>query len=340
MWLTCRSPLEGPQPGKTGVVVTPMQKTLSRLLVLTLAVAVASIVVAPMANAQGTVKPQFNFGLPTIDKSVLTADVDVGKITVPGTLTYNTPGTVAGGAVITSAILKYSQDPSCDKAGVSIVGPTSTIVPLDGAGSKSTFTTSSSFSISATQAAPGETDIKCTFKAKVIALQGNAYADTDESTTSLLVKVKFLGLLTANVPNTIVEAGPQKEIRYEIELTNLGNALTNVNFNLIGDTASGWSPVPPTPIIMQSQQQGGTEFTKKVNFLIQTPHKNGWNNDEKTFQLKIQPSSTKDAEQKGNEIAVNVLARVRGIYVPGPEPMLLLGAILGTALVARMVRRD
>ncbi|MCA1811997.1 MAG: hypothetical protein LC623_08315 [Halobacteriales archaeon] len=317
-----------------------MHKTLSRLLILTLAASLAAVVVAPVASAQGPVKPQFTFGLPTVDKSTLVADVDVGKITVPGKFTFNTPGTVAGAVAIQSAILKYTKEPSCDKAGTSIIGPTSTPIDLSKAtGGTQTFDTSSSFSISATQLAPGETDIKCSFTAKVTALQNNAYSDTDEQSTSLLVKVKFLGLLTANVPNTIVEAGPQKEIRYEIELTNLGNSLTNVNFNLAGETPEGWSPVPPTPIIMQSQQQGGTEFAKKVNFLIQTPHKNGWNNDEKTFQLKIQPSSTKDPDQKGNEIAVNVLARVRGIYVPGPEPFLLVAALLGAAMVARLVRR-
>lgn len=316
-----------------------MNKTSSRLLIASMAVAVAAIMVGPASVQAQAIETQFTLGQPTIDKPNLVPDVDIGKIHITGKYAFTTPATVAGAVAVSSAVYKQSKEPTCDANGVTVTGPGSVLFELKNPGTTTTFDVPLDYSVSASQAAPGERDIKCTFVGKVLPLS-SGYKDSPESTTQVTLKAKFLGLLSASIPSTIAEAGPQKQITYEIELTNLGNALTYVNFNLAGEAPEGWSPVPPTPIIMQSQQQGGTEFTKKVNFLIQTPHKNGWNNDEKTFQLKIQPSSTKDPELKGNEIGVNVLARVRGIYVPGPEPFLLVAALLGTALVARMARRE
>lgn len=309
----------------------------TRLIALAAAFLVAMVIVPQHAAAQGN-KPSYTMDTPTIDKNPLAPDVETATITIRSHYSFTQVATNVGGVVTPTVNVKWTQ-PTCDKAGTAIAGSLNQAVALPDPPADSVDITST-FILSISQAAPGETDILCTFKAKVSAVVGTQIPETDEATATLLVKAKFLGLLTANVGATIQEGGPQKEIRYEIDLTNLGNALTNVNFALKTETAAGWSPVPPTPIIMQSQQQGGTEFTKKVNFLIQTPHKNGWNNDETTFQLEITPSSTKDPDLKGNPIAVNVLARVRGIYVPGPEPILMIGAFLGAVLVARLLRKD
>ncbi|HEX2066049.1 MAG TPA: hypothetical protein VHI93_04470, partial [Candidatus Thermoplasmatota archaeon] len=189
--------------------------------------------------------------------------------------------------------------------------------------------------------APGERPLQCTMKGRVGASSGGAVAQSNDAEIAIPFSVRYYGLLTATVPTTIAEAGPQKEIRYDITLTNLGNSNTNINFDLATEIPEGWSPVPPSPLIIgPSQQAGGSDFTKTVSFLVSTPHKNGWNNDQTPFQLKITPASTINPDQKGNEIAVNVLARVRGVYVPGPEPFLLVAALLGTALVARATRKD
>lgn len=80
-------------------------------------------------------------------------------------------------------------------------------------------------------------------------------------------------------------------------------------------------------------------MTKQASFVVSTPYQNGWNNDETTLVFRLQPVSTNHQDTKGQEVSVNVLARVRGIYVPGPEPMLLVGAILGAALVARLATK-
>ncbi|MEA3191380.1 MAG: hypothetical protein QOD77_1962 [Thermoplasmata archaeon] len=321
-----------------------MNNNASRILALALATAVAAILVAPAGTAQADVEPQLNLQKVTPAKAgPLIPNVDTVKFTVSGTFTYQQTGSFVGGPLVPSVLMQYTQ-PTCPSApGITITGALATAIDVSGATpQKTSFPFDSEFTVSASQLAPGETDILCTWKGKVLANGLPGFTETPEQSISTTIKVRFLGLLSASVPATIQEGGPQKEITYELQLTNLGNSLTNVNFDLANaeTVPEGWSPVPPTPIIMQSKQQGGTEFTAKVPFTIQTPHSNGWNNDETTFQLKITPSSVNNPEDKGNTIAVNVLARVRGIYVPGPEPFLLVAAVLGAALVARLARKD
>lgn len=318
-----------------------MNKTASRILAVGLALAFAATILAPAGTAQN-VTPQLNLKQVVSSKQgPLVANVDVVTFTVKGTFTYQQTGSSVGGPLVPSVIMQYTQ-PTCNKEGITITGALATAIDVSAAPQQTSFDFDSPFSVSASDKAPGETDIQCTWKGKVLANGLPQFEETAEQTITATVKVKFFGLLSASVPATIQEGGPQKEITYDIQLTNLGNSLTNVQFELANaeTVPAGWSPVAPTPIIMQSQQQGGTEYTAKVPFTIQTPHSNGWNNDETTFQLKITPSSVNNPEDKGNVIAVNVLARVRGIYVPGPEPFLLVAAVLGTAMVARLARKD
>jgi hypothetical protein len=313
-----------------------MTKTLARILMLT-ALAGLFLAALPTATAQsragslviGTVAP------------CAPITVNSGACTVQVKWQFNYPAGLPlqpTGAATTSATLIWT--PASCPSGITLTGALNVNVPLGGSATQQkAIDGQSDFTVFASPDAPGEKQLQCTFKGSVGAF--GAVEKSNDADVSVPLSVKYYGLLTATIPTTIAEAGPQKEIRYDITLTNLGNANTNINFDLAAEAPVGWSPVPPAPLIIgPSQQAGGADFTKTVSFLVSTPHKNGWNNDQTAFQLKITPASTINTDQKGNEIAVNVLARVRGIYVPGPEPFLLVAALLGTALVARAVRKS
>ncbi|MEA3143075.1 MAG: hypothetical protein QOG31_399 [Thermoplasmata archaeon] len=313
-----------------------MTNTLARILMLT-ALAGLCLAALPTATAQQPTG-QFSVGAVSACQPV-TVNSGICPVSVPWTYSYGAP-IQAVGAVGQTATLTWDQ-PTCP-AGIVITGAFSQLVPLGTAaqGTTASVTGKSDFTLTASPDAAGEKPLSCVMKGRVAAIAANSVKQSNDDQASIPFSVKYYGLLTATIPTTIAEAGPQKEIRYDVTLTNLGNANTNVNFALAGDAPVGWSPVPPTPLVLgPSQQSGGADFTKTVSFLVSTPHKNGWNNDQTAFQLKITPGSTINTDQKGNEIAVNVLARVRGIYVPGPEPFLLVAALLGTALVARTVRK-
>jgi hypothetical protein len=313
---------------------------LRRLTFASLAVLVAASMLVPTVAAQGATS--LSLGTPELSSSApLVPDTGIMTVDIPWTYTISTVGLFATGAVTTSTTLLW-EDPTCDRNGVLITGALAeTIVLSSGATApESSYTGTSTFTITATQDAPGETQIKCTFQAKVAAVVGTQVPETETATTTTPMVVEFLGLLSANVGGTIKQAGPQKQINYQVELTNLGNARTNVNFALSAEASGGWKPVAPTQIVLESTQQGGSEISKNVLFTVSTPFKNGWNNKEDTFQLVITPASTKDPEKVGTAVTVNVLARVRGVYVPSLEPMVLVAAVLGSALLVRMMKSD
>jgi hypothetical protein len=314
-----------------------MQKVIFRLLAVCFA-AMFFVTLVPTGSAQA-ITPSFVINDVKITPSTVSADTEIARVEVAWRYSLPQSGTEFLGAVTTSTTLQYTP-PTCDRAGILITGPLSqTVVLREGTAAPSGSVTGTSiFSLVATQDAPGETPIRCTFSGKVLAA-GNV-PETPTSQSQGVISVKFLGLLSASVPTTIKQGGPQKQIRYDIDLTNLGNSLTNVKFALPEESAGGgWKPVAPTELVLQSAQQGGTETTRQVSFLVSTPFKNGWNNKEDTFQLTITPTSTK-SEATGNDITVSVLARVRGVYVPSLEPMIMLGAVLAGAMLLRAKRDE
>ncbi len=315
-----------------------MSKLLRKSLLGGLAVVVVLSLLVPNAAGQGagSFPPSFTLGTPTMSPNEpIAPDTGTAQVSIPWTYAFKQTGTELAGVSSGSVTLQWEQ-PSCTNPNVLITGALAETIDTSGANAQTkTFTGLSKFNIQVTQDAPGETPIQCTFRGKVLEAFGTQVPQTETATATANVFAKYLGLISANVPVTINSAGPQKQIRYDIELSNLGNARSTITFGLATEVKGGWNPVPPTQIVLESPAQGGAETTKTVGFLVSTPFKNGWNNEETTFQLEITPVSTKDPTQFGQAVSVNVLARVRGVYVPTLEPVVLLGAVIGAAMLAR-----
>jgi hypothetical protein len=261
-------------------------------------------------------------------------DIGTAQINVPWVFSFSQTGTNLGSASKPTSTIVWSE-PNCDKPGVLISGSLAETIVLP-TGQQSSVPGSSTSNIEVTQEAPGEVAIKCTLSAYVKAVFGTQIPDSTVGTAILVVKADFLGLISVNVPGTIKQAGPQKNIKYTLDITNLGNSQTDLIFSLSeGATSGGWNPLAPPKITLGSTQQGATNTVATVEFTVNTPYKNGWNNKEKSMTLTITPQSTKDFETKGAPVDVPVLARVRGVYVPTLEPLFMLGAVLGVALLAR-----
>ncbi len=326
-----------------------MQPNLTRNLIVFGLTALMAVTLVPMnASAQGA-SPSFTIDDITTTPAGTPVQPDgLGiKVDITWHYDYGGPAIYAVGNVQPSANLVWDIA-SCtnDNGGTIVTGSLGQSFSLDDDNTPSTPAPSrvdgvSHFTISATRQAPGERLIPCSFKGHVGAIAGTSQIpESSPDTNGINIQVAYLGILTADVPTTIQEAGPQKEIRYDIKLTNRGNALSNVKFELVGAVESGWLALAPPPTQIDSLQQGGTTNQATIGFLVSTPHKNGWNNADTGFTLKITPSSTLVKENTGAEVTVPVIARVRGIYVPGPDPILMVGAVLGTALVARLLRKN
>lgn len=272
-------------------------------------------------------------------------DLDSPQIKIPYTYSYNTPLVGPSNAVFSTVTVNWDS-PACDAKGLVFGGSFTQILGVSATpgtgGTTYSAAGTGTFTVQASQDAPGETAINCKFVAKVA---GTQVVGAAQMSVPVILHVAYRGLLSANVPTTIAQNGPQKNIQYTIDINNLGNSESNVNFVITDkDTKQkdGWQPIEPAPIILTSANKGGTTNSATVNFVISTPYKNGWNNKETTFQLTIQPLSTKDTSDqgKGTPISVSMLARVRGVYVPGPDVSLVMLVAVGAALLARMARKD
>jgi len=309
-------------------------------------VASAVLVALPSATAQGqpgSFTATFAITGITAPSAALAPDGLAGQISVQWKYSVPNEAVTANGVLAGSTALNFNPAPTCSSPGFIITGPTTIPITIPATGpstSPAPISDTTKFNIVATSDAPGETPVQCTFNAYVDQWgQNNMVPKAVAAPQAVSVQAAYLGLVSANVPVTIDEAGPQKQINYAIHLTNLGNSRTFVNFAVVDThSADNWQPVAPTQISLESKNQGGTATTTDANFLISTPYHNGWNNKETTFQLTIQPQSTKNPQLTGNTVTVNFLARVRGIYVPGPEPMLLVAVLVGAVLVARVRR--
>ncbi len=318
-----------------------MNRNINKTLAVTTAAIFLAMAIVPAAEAQaGTVQGQLELKQGDVSPANIAPDITVAKIEIDWDYRISDAGYGLQSDVATTTTMTWD-DPTCDQQGIVISGPLTNLVTVSRQQSSTSAGASGTkdFTLQATQQAPGETPTKCTFQARVNDLGTQVKATEKQSTTATFV-VDYLGLVSANLPSTIKQAGPQKEIKYDIELTNLGNARSNIRFDLITESIGDWDPVPPTEIILDSPNQGGQETTKTVSFQVSTPFKNGWNNDQKTLQLRITPVSTKNADIEGTSVTINTLSRVRGVYVPSLEPMVMLGAVLGAAFVAARLRQE
>lgn len=238
--------------------------------------------------------------------------------------------------------------------GVTVTGPNEVRVPQSACqGTLSqTWRQNLEFHIQATPHARGETPL-------AFLLQGNVPGDVSAApaTGSVMVpfSVGYHGLIAAEAPAPVAQAPRGRELRYEIKLTNLGNANTDVESVLVGAVPAGWQVRLPTPTILgPSPESGGRDANRSVMFNVLVPTDEAAAN-ETAFQLRFTPRSTIDASQAGPSVTVSVLARVqpcdpnqkdaatqatcdtkagKSLTAPGAGPLVLLG-IFACALVAR-----
>lgn len=315
-------------------------QTRSKTIVFLVAVTalLAASLIVPGVAAQGSTVLKVTDS--SAQPETIRPGADAATVKIKYTLGFGTPAQYASGAIASNIQVKATQK-ECSPY-IQVVGTT------ESSTSFSAQTTSEqageiSFKVVLKPDAPGLESLQCKFD--VQSIQGGAGAQTQPASntvnTAITVKGTYIALVQANVANgKLKTTGPQKEVPYQLELTNFGNAKTVVNFAITNEPNGGkWEALAPEQVTLNTEQSGlGNKQT--IPFIVSTTYKNGWNNAVGGYTLELTPSAFIDAEQKGNPTQVNVLARVRGVYVPGIEPFVMVAAILGAALVARMGRDD
>lgn len=228
---------------------------------------------------------------------------------------------------------------NCD-AGVTVSGPESDVIPIDITPAANGFehTGSLSYQITVNRDVRALDTLRCDITGSVDTADSQTMPPPPDVPRNFLIQADYFSLIEAKTDLKLKQGGPQKQIPFNLEVTNFGNGQTKVNFEITNDPGGKWQGLSPDVLLLD--EKGGTRESSTVTFTVVTPFKNGWNNEEGGFTVLLKPEYSFNTEKKGSEVAVNLVARVRGVYVPSLEPLVMLGAVIGAGMVARMMRDD
>lgn len=280
---------------------------------------VLAILAAPAAQAQEPLQPELDVSAGTLrgEAEDGIAPMSVGELAIPWTLAFPTAATaateLAQDAAITWAV-------SCN-APIGVVAPPTVVEPSPGTAS---YSGEAVITLDPEDGTPGVVDITCDITGHFTGATTEA-SDAVQST----VRVLFDGDVAFVVQDAQRKSGPQKMIRYPIEVTNNGNARALVSWELLEGPKGRWNVLLPEQVIVLP----GETLTAIV--AVATPYENGYVSDEADFVLRAQTSSPEDPDQAGPSADLALRAKAEGWYVPGPAPVLVIAALAAAAAIAR-----
>ena len=183
--------------------------------------------------------------------------------------------------------------------------------------------------VSVNENAPGFDDFVVRVKAKANAVPGIGISVPEkESVGDVRVQPSYAALISIEQPNgNFMEIGPMDTADFEIKVENLGNAPTEVTFEVV-DIPDDWSPNIQETVILGSGVDG-EDSSKTITFRIKPPYGFGYHNDRKTIQVKVTPSYYRNAALEGKIYTLNFTVQSRGFSTPGFEGAMLLIALAG-----------
>ncbi len=157
--------------------------------------------------------------------------------------------------------------------------------------------------------------------------------------TQITVTPGYFNLYNVRMDKKIGQGGPQDSVDYPIQIDNFSNGQTRFEFELVSDEVpTGFQPVVPEPVVLESQAGGGEQTQGQVTFSVYTPFQNGYVNDVGAIQLRVKSFYAPDTSIQGATSQVSTLTQARGFYVPGPAAPLLVLGVLGAAVGMAKVR--
>lgn len=309
-----------------------MNKVRSTILV-GVALAATALLLLPGVAAQTA--PSMNINRVGVPQAPIKPQIENPSFTLDYTYTLPTAALTPVGTVQAGVNIVFTF--TCQN-GVQITGPASKLQTIQ-PGNNAATTGSASFQVSIPRTAPGLQALGCIAKARGDAIN-NAIPASNEAQFPFTVTADYYSVNQVKLASKLKQSGPQKQVPFEMEVTNFGNARTQYTFELGSEPGGKWQEILPEVLLLDSPNSGQGSPTNTAVFTVATPFKNGWNNEEGSYQIVVVPSAADDPSKTGNPLTANMLVRVRGVYVPGLEPALMLGALLGSALLLRLRKDD
>lgn len=299
-----------------------------------LALTAAALMLVPSVAAQA----------PTLDVSIAppakAVQPEIKSESMSVTVTWNEGNAVQPLAGVQNGQIAITFNPSCPN-GIRVVGPAQRFINIATPEANAEYTVTADFQVSAPRSAPGLVGLQCTMGVKASQVMQSTVPAVEEVTSNFEVSVDYYSLNQVKVATKLKQSGPQKQVPFEMEVTNFGNARTSYLFEIGNQPKSTkWNELLPEVLLLDSPNSGQGSNVNTAIFTVATPFKNGWNNDEGSYQILIKPAAADDNTLTGTPLTANVLVRVRGVYVPSLEPLVMLGAILGSALILRLRKAE
>jgi hypothetical protein len=200
-----------------------------------------------------------------------------------------------------------------------------TAVPLEPG--KAEYQGNASLTVQAGPDVLGVVDDFCVLGARLSAGAGQL---TAWGWTSGSLAAAYVHRLDASLPRASASAGPQKQIPYEVEFANHGNARTRVTFEMADRPGGTWNAILPEELVLPPGGQGSAFFT------VATPFYDGYVSAQGDYVVRALPAAADDRSLTADPIEFRLHADVHGWYVPGPSPLLAVAAL---GLVAVLRRR-
>ena len=142
----------------------------------------------------------------------------------------------------------------------------------------------------------------------------------------------YLPVLRLDVPDSTCElVGPDKVANFDIEIENLGNAITDVTCRTI-NVPDGWAAsIVSSATIGSRASSGSTKRTLRLT--VKPPYGFGYHEDREIIAVSITPSCFENSSLIGEEHLLYFVVHSRGFYTPGFEAISVIIVLISVALI-------
>jgi hypothetical protein len=283
----------------------------------------------PVAEAQGA-GPQTSVVLSLTPPSEKVKPLQ-GQITFSGKATYTGDPSSSGNIVGVPVSYKVTKAPAWAAVTVS---PGSDVITLTS--SQTSVSGSSNFNVAVTASDQAPAFQSDTIEITATVTPSNPGATAKSASQAVPIQADYFSILDVQLAQAIQQDRPQSTVTFPVKITNLGNGATKVNFDIAPEgNPQNLNVLVPGPVTLQSKQAGGNQISAEIPLQIQLPHKNGYMNEAGAVRYKITSNYALDSKLKGDETTLSVLVTTKGFYVPGPEPIVLVGLLVAVAAAFR-----
>ena len=258
----------------------------------------------------------------------MSIDVEVGYI-ITGNFAKQAINLYDSRNMVASIHLSIEETPSFCTATIqpNVVNP---VITKDEAVYKENATISISFK----EDAPARGEIKIKVRMFSDAIPGLLFV-TQEATFihEIAFTPDYLPIISVTPQGNFKEISPGEVAKFDIDITNLGNAKTVVDFTIL-NFPDDWSPnIISSTTITESG-------TTTVQLLVQPPYGFGYHNERETVQIQIVPSYFGDAELTGRIYTETFTIQSRGFSTPGFELAFTIIALIGVGLLIKTKKKN